>query len=265
MEKAITYYVEKVYNISTNNGSKEKYEIQKVDTKNPLMIEEEKDLIGFRFYDVDEKGNKTDYSGMYYFGERITIKELILIDNDFIKQMQRDYLVRRGIEEAIFCENANRIICCIDSNDRTIDEVKLERIKEQARAIFINQREFLNRIIDLLEKYGNDVDIVMLERYYPIADVITEDDVDDVSSIIRTYDLYVNEYKVLSSSAIVNKNNMGLDNINTYIRLSDALETFESLYQEYPYLEVVINNFMLELSNNNVRNISITKNKTKHK
>lgn len=101
---------------------------------------------------------------------------------------------------------------------------------KKANSIFINQREFLNRIVDLLEKYGNYVDIVMLESYCQLTDVITEDSVDDEHSIIRTYDLYVNEYKVLSSNAMVNKNNMELENTNTYIRLSDALESVKLLY-----------------------------------
>ena len=68
-------------------------------------------------------------------------------------------------------------------------------------------------------------------------------------SIIRTYDLYVNKYKVLSSSAVINRNSMGLENIDTYIRLSDALELVMPLYQEYPYLEGIINSFILEFSN----------------
>ena len=97
MKKEITYYVEKVYNRDANSNNKEQYKFYKVNTKNPLMIEEEKDLIGFRFYDVDEKGNKTNYSGMYYFGERITIKELILIDIDKEKTKGEEMDLSHGL------------------------------------------------------------------------------------------------------------------------------------------------------------------------
>lgn len=74
---------------------------------------------------------------MYYFGERVTYKDLTLIHKDnFIKRMQRDYLSRLGIDEAIFCENANRIIYNINPKDKTIDGLKLERLNEKSKLNF---------------------------------------------------------------------------------------------------------------------------------
>lgn len=244
-------YIEKYY--------KGKFaEVSKTDSKDPLMIEEEEDLVRFRFYDIEEvfiNGKKISnvefqkkYSGMYYFGERISSNDLFLTSSDdVIKKMQLDYLNRLGIDEAIFCEKSGEIIPVRNSNDRTIDEVRVEEITKNASVIFVNQKDFLNKITEVLQSHSNDVDVVVSESFYPIANVITGDEVDDEKVIIRTYDLYVNEYKVLSSSAIVSGNKMELENKDTYIRLSDAMDSVISLYQEFPYLEKMMYNFKLGL------------------
>jgi len=262
MEKVVRHYIEKFFNRNSTGLNRFEVKASVIDSRNPLMIEEEKSLIGFRFFDVEEviydrnalnhMETEKNYSGMYYFGERITCNDLVLAsDGDIIKRMQFDYLNRLGIGEAIFCEKTGEIIYPIIFEDRTIDEVKMDEIMRNARIIFVNQREFINRIVELLEVHNNIVSVIVSEIYYPIADVLTFDEVDDVCAIIRTYDLYVDEYKVLSSSAIVNDDRMELENKDTYIRLSDALDTVGLLYQEFPYLRCAMNKFMVELWDNN--------------
>lgn len=276
MEKIFNHYVEKIFNFNVVSEGGCYREISRVDSRNPLLIEEEKGLIGFRFFDMEERNTnecsfcdlecQLNYSGMYYFGERITYKSLDLVDGDFLKKLQFDYLSRFDLEEAIFCGKTGKVISVIAPEDKTIEEVKNEEVSKKASTIFINQKQFFVKLEEVLQLHGNDVDVVVSDVIWPIADVITGDSIDDMSSIVRIYDLYVDEYKVLGSSAIVNDDRMGLFDKDTYIRLCDALNLVSSLYQEFPYLEKMMYDFKVKLWDK-VREESIINNKClkKHK
>lgn len=262
-----TLYVEKFFNRNEFDGSGG-FEVYKVDSRDPLMIPEEKNLIGFRFFEVEEMtvdGNHKislepmkNYSGMYYFGERVTYKDLIgVADTDFLKRLQLDYLNRFEVEEAIFCENAGRVISCIAPEDKTIDEAKIERINEEANTIFINQKHFLEGVATLLEANHNNVDIVMSDVLSPIADCLTGEAVDDMGDVIRTYDVYINGYKSISSLGIVGDNRLGLYDRDTYFRLDTAETLIGSLYQEFPYLEGAMHDLKLALASD--RDIDVSK------
>ena len=84
----------------------------------------------------------------------------------------------------------------------------------------------------------------------PISDVLTGEEVDNDTDIVRTYDVYVDEYKLFSTMGIVHDDRLGLYDRDTYIRLSDAEELASSLYQEFPYLEGAMNNLKLSLAKN---------------
>lgn len=259
MKRTVTHYVEKIYNrsqIDANGGR----EVCRVESRDPLMIDEEKDLIGFRFFDVkktkhddnhkDDFGPLTNYSGMFYFGERVAYRDLIFAaDGDFIKKLQLDYMNRFELSEAIFCEKSGRVISCINEDDKTIEEVKIERVNEQANAIFISQKDFLSGIGCVLEANGNYIDAITSDVVCPISDTITGDSVDSMISIVRTYDLYVNGYKTISSSGIINDDRLGLISRDTYFRLSDAETLVSPLYQEFPYLEGTMYKLKLALAN----------------
>lgn len=238
------YYIEKFYNDgsiveTTNNYNK------------PLLIQEEDKLIGFRFFKVKSDGS-INYTGMYYFGKRITYNELVMtVEDDVIKKMQLECLERRGVKETIFCDKTYKIIYDINEDDKTIEEVKLDKLKEKARMIFIDQLEFLNIIKNALEEHNNKIKLVMEDSFSKLVDLKDIGYIDDIDVVIREYSLYVDEYLLLKSSSIVKGRKLGIKNKDTYIRLSDALDLVKSLYQEYPYLEFVINNYLLELLNNN--------------
>lgn len=257
MKKIIkTFYVEKLFNrneFDLNGG----LEVHRVDECDPLLISEEKDLVGFRFLEVDEViigdqrvslGIPKQISGMYYFGDRITYKDLVDAGDDFFKKLQLDYLNRFGVEEAIFCEKAGRVISCIDRIDKTMDEVRIERINEAANRMFINQKDFLEGIAEVLEKRHNTVDIIMWDELIPIADCITGEEVDNMESVVRNYDVYINGYRTFSSMGIIGDDRLGLYDKDTYFRLSEASELASSLYQEFPYLEGAMYNLKLSLA-----------------
>lgn len=221
--------------------------IKEVECCDPLLIEEQKDLIGFCFFEVDQlfSDDKSasfsvmgERTGMYYFGERVTLEALLKdADNDFIKKLQLDYLNRFGVEEAIFCENAGKVITSINEADRTVDEVRLEKLNEEANKMFINQKDFIEGIAMVLEDKNNHVDIVISDEEVPICDFLTGEDVDNETDIVRTYDVYCDEYKLFSSMGIIHDDRLGLYDRDTYFRLSDAEVLAKSLYQEFPYLE----------------------------
>lgn len=241
----VLHYAEKVFN---NRPA----DVSLVNSRDPLMVGEEKDLIGFRFFDVVQnfRGQEeiTNYSGMYYFGSRISYKDLVLEQDDFIKRMQLDYLSRLGIEEAIFCEKAGKVISTISVSDKTIEEVRLERINEQVRNIDVNQKEFLNTLITTLEEHGNDVDIITSEVLEFLCDLEIDPEIDAIEAIIRTYDLYVNGYKAASTSAVVGDLKIGSYERETYFKLSDSVDMVSPLYQEYPYLEKMMDKVKLAIS-----------------
>lgn len=248
------HYIEKYYSI----GKRNEFNIvtSKIDSVDPTMVIEEKDLVGFRFYDKEE--DDTNYSSMYYFGEHLTITDLILTSkDDFIKGLQLDYLNRLGIEEAIFCSKSGVIIHQVNKNDKTLDEVKIEEVIKSSNGIFISQKDFIDRIVSSLEKHNNKVSMEVNDTLLPILDIITGDeDVDNTKVNIRTFDLYIDGYKIFTSSAVK------VEEYDPYIRLSDAINSISSLYQEFPHLKYMMNEFLLELWNNNFKEKHDTK--TKH-
>ena len=239
MKNVKKYYVEKYYNSAVSQELDSNIKIESVSDCNPLSVDEEKGLVGFRFFEACLNGGDVipfkNYSGMYYFGSRISYKDLVLEQDDFIKRMQLDYLSRLGIEEAIFCEKAGKVISTISVSDKTIEEVRLERINEQVRNIDVNQKEFLNTLITTLEEHGNDVDIITSEVLEFLCDLEIDPEIDAIEAIIRTYDLYVNGYKAASTSAVVGDLKIGSYERETYFKLSDAVDMVSPLYQEYPY------------------------------
>ena len=232
--------------------------IKEVECCDPLLIEEQKDLIGFCFFEVDQwfSDDKSasfsvmgERTGMYYFGERVTLEALLKdADNDFIKKLQLDYLNRFGVEEAIFCENAGKVITSVNKNDRTIDEVRIERLNEEVNKVFINQKDFIEGLAMILEERKNHVDIVVSDEKIPICDCLTGEEVDNETDIVRKYDVYVSEYKLFSTMGIIHDDRLGLYDRDTYFRLSDAEKLASSLYQEFPYLEGAMNRLKLALA-----------------
>ena len=246
MVRISKHCIEKFYNKSGNS-----IKIGEIESRDPLVVEEEDGLFGFRFFDIeeDEKGSITNYSGMYYFGQRISYKELTLdTDLDFIAQLQLEYLNKLGLDEAIFCKNTAKIITSIRDLDRTIDEVKVDELLKSASTIFISQQQFMSGLEELLVTYGNDVSVITSEEMVEICDRDYFLD-DDSDVIVRTYDLYVDEYKTISVRGIVAGNKMGVVGQDTYFRLSDAIGVISPLFQEYPYLEKAMQSLELSLAN----------------
>lgn len=280
MKVVETHYIEKIYNHSQDsiNGG---VEICRVKSRDPLAVEEEKDLVGFRFFDAGEgvykNGHRVslfsprNYSGMYYFGKRLTYKDLFFqADKDPIKKLQLDYLNRYGIDEAIFCERAGKTISCINENDKTVDEVKLAMVDEKASSIFISHRQFFDNVICCIEEHewkenGEHLtDVIISESVCPLCDMDVPN-TGSISAIIRTYDLYVRGNKEISFSTIMKGGRMGCLGEDTYFSLRDALNAVKPLYQDYPYLEEAMYNMKLAFADerDNASEVSTGKVKSK--
>lgn len=253
----VVHYVEKFYNAHSSNVNYN-YKICMVDSRDPLNIEEEKDLVGFRFFDVFNDCASANleelfvnYSGMYYFGERVTYKKIrCCFDDDFVRSLQFDYLYSHDLEEAIFCDKSGKIISDIGSDDITIEEEKARRCEECSDNIFINQNQFLSGICNVIEEKGNYAFVVASESMFPISDVITGTEVDNLKGVIRNYDLYVNNYFIGRTFGIINSKHLGAIEKDSYVRLSDALSFVRTLYGEFPYLEVKVESLMSILWDN---------------
>ena len=231
------YYIEKFY----SDGSSA---IEKCDIYNkPLLVHEEDKMYGFRFRAV-ASGLKY-YSGIYYFGRRFTYNQLAIDSkNDFIKRMLFNNLERKGLKEVIVCDRTYKNIYDINEEDRTIEEIVIDYLVKNSRSIFINQFEFLTMIKESLEAHNNKVSMVMDDSFSKLVPNTSDYYVDDVNVNIREYSLFVDGYLLLKSFSIIKGK-------NTYIRLSDILDLLKPLYQEYPYLEYVLNSYMLDYFNNN--------------
>ena len=231
------YYIEKFYSDGSSN-------IEKCDIYNkPLLVHEEDKMYGFRFIEV--ASNLEYYGGIYYFGSRFTYNQLAIDSkNDSIKRMLFNNLERKGLKEVIVCDRSYKNIYVINEEDRTIEEVIIDYLVKNSRSIFINQFEFLTMIKESLEAHNNKVSMVMQDSVSKLVPNTSDYYVDDVNVNIREYTLFVDGYLLLKSFSIIKGK-------NTYIRLSDILDLLKPLYQEYPYLEYVLNSYMLDYFNNN--------------
>lgn len=101
--------LEKFYFDGKNNETRT--EISLVSNRDPLFVEYEDNLIGFRFFNklsITDDGEPVffgtfDYSGKYYFGDRMAKNNSDdSLQEDIITQLQREYLDRNGLDSAIF-------------------------------------------------------------------------------------------------------------------------------------------------------------------
>ncbi len=262
------HYVEKFYNSNWNDVNSG-VQIAMVESRDPLLVIEEKDLVGFRFFDVGEMVSKSgrvrnfipanNYSGMYYFGKRLSYQNLFLdAKTDPIKKLQLDYLNKYGIEEAIFCENAGKIVSCIHAGDKTIDEAKLERVDEQADTIFISQSKFFEGLAGCIEEHegktddpDREINVIVSEVVCPLCDVGVPGMESD-TAIVRTYDLYIGKHKKMSSSSVVKGDNVGCLGCDSHISLKDACCLVRPMYQNYPYLKDAIDDMKMAYANGEI-------------
>lgn len=259
-------YVEKYYNSTVFQGLDSNIKIESVNDCNPLSIDEEKALIGFRFFEVCLNGVSAlpfkNYSGMYYFGKRVSLKGLGPRGSlDVLGKIQFDYLSRLGLDEAIFCENAGRVIKCADSSDLTIDEVKRNIALANSRTIFINQRQFAHTVEEVLHERGNDVFTVFSDSIDYLSDS-KDISKDSDCGVIRTCDLYCDKIKLFSVSGIVSNGQVGSGN-DTFIRMSQVVEAVAPLYSEFPYLKGAMDKLFIDAVTENEKVIDTDKSSKK--
>lgn len=263
-------YLEKIY--CPVNISDDVVKIEKVSERDPLAVDYETNLVGFRFFDVLQtmvgcrvvsSDSPINYSPRYYFGDRLSYQDLLLLgEDDFIRNLQLQYLDRKELEEAIFCKCGVIIDSC-DGEDMTIDEAKLKELEKRKRQVAINQSAFFNGLGELLERNSRrDVTLTISEVIEP---VVLDEKLCDDESIIREYSLYVDNYLLTSSLGIVQAKRLGNRGCDTYFSLEDADRVIEPLYQEYPYLRKTMNDYKLAISNNGFDTLDIPFGKKENK
>lgn len=255
-------YVEKYYNSTVSQELDSNIKIESVNDCNPLSIDEEKGLIGFRFFEASLNGEEVipfkNYSGMFYFGKRVSLRDLGSRGSlDVLEKIQFDYLNRLGLDEAIFCENAGKIIKSIDSSALTIDEVKRNIALANSQAIFVNQRQFAHTIEKILYERGNDVFTVFSDSIDYLSDSKDSD-----YGVIRTCDLYCDKIKLFSVSGIVSNGQVGSGN-DTFIRMSQVVEAVTPLYSEFPYLKGAVDKLLIDAVTENEKGIDTDKSSKK--
>lgn len=263
-------YIEKTYcPVSTSDDV---IKIEKVLERDPLAVSYEDNLVGFRFFDVLQtmvggrvvsSDSPINYSPKYYFGDRLSYRELLMLgDDDFIRNLQLQYLDRKELEEAIFCKCGVIIDFC-DSEDMTIDEAKLSELEKRKRQIMINQSEFFNGLGELLDSNTrSDVTLTVSEVMEP---VVLDEELCDDEAIVREYLLYVDKYLLTSSFGIVQAKRLGNMSQDTYFSLENADKAIKPLYEEYPYLRKIMNDYKLTISNNGFEALDIPFGKSENK
>lgn len=234
--------LEKFYFDGKNNETRT--EISLVSNRDPLFVEYEDNLIGFRFFNklsITDDGEPVffgtfDYSGKYYFGDRMAKNNSDdSLQEDIITQLQREYLDRNGLDSAIFCK-CGAIITSIRECDQTVDEVRKQRMLENDEVLktFINQSDFIEGIARVLELHGNNVTVTISDTREVVSDM---DVLGDVTAVIRNYSIYVDEYRKLSFDGVVpNVTCLGNEGQDTYCKVGDVSQVLKPLYAEYPYL-----------------------------
>lgn len=263
-------YIEKTY--CPVNTSDDVIKIEKVLERDPLEVLYETNLVGFRFFDVLQtmvgckvvsSDSPINYSPMYYFGDRLSYQDLLMLgDDDFIRNLQLQYLDRKELEEAIFCKCGVIIDSCC-SEDMTIDEAKLSELEKRKRQIMINQSEFFNGLGELLDSNTrSDVTLTVSEVMEP---VVLDEELCDEEAIVREYSLYADKYLLTSSLGIVQAKRLGNMSQDTYFSLENAAKAIEPLYQEYPYLRKIMKDYKLAISNNGFEALDIPFGKQENK
>ena len=74
MEKVLEHYVQRIYRGSTANIDV----TERIPERSPMFVEEDVEMQGFRFFDVDpETSERKDYSGWVFFGKRLSFKDVL--------------------------------------------------------------------------------------------------------------------------------------------------------------------------------------------
>lgn len=143
MEKITRSYLEKIYRGIFFGDSI----VEEVEERNPLLIENDGSIQGFRFYDIDfiidgedeYKDKKTNYSNWIFFGKRISLDEVKTKYGN-----NKEYRILIGNMEInnwnYVCETQVGSFLPFQDGDMTYDEY-LSKISEKKSKIILNKRK----------------------------------------------------------------------------------------------------------------------------
>ena len=120
-----------------------------VKERNPLLIPNDGKIIGFRFYYVREiemygetlRGDKKEFSGMYYFGKRELLTDIVNTIPSYPAHLLLEKLGHNYYSELIACSNQT-YITDIKDNDMTIEEAKAQIKAKEQKEIKIERKDF---------------------------------------------------------------------------------------------------------------------------
>ena len=246
MKKSNKIRIEKYYLNTDGQGERIYSVIEDFKEANPLLVCEERNLVGFSFLGDDKKIK-------YYFGQRVTIydEEGKYITVDLMKK----YLREHGFEEAIFLKGGVIITDKVDMA-KTIYEVQAETKRKLEESILFDAGEFFEGLGLCLGHAGCDITYTVSDSFWSLSDEI-DLGVDEEEVAIRTYIIYEDGYNLLSKAFILGSNKLGNSDCKTFINFYDAMNISESLFLEHPYLSRIIACLKEDvLFSNNVENIS---------
>lgn len=258
MKKTCKHYIEKIYPVKNSKTNEQVSMVEETLCTEPLMVDVDKTLTGFRLFDVvaSKKGNVTvddaiKCSPMYYQGQRITAddEEGVYGSVDLMK----NYLKTYGLDSAIFCKNGS-IIKDIPDGAMTVSEANAEAIKRIGEKYIFEEDAFFKGLACCLSYSGSDVTLTMHDAYWPLTDDIDLGD-DEEAVVVRTYSIYEGEYELVSKSAILPTDKLGVSSVKTYLNLNQVMTMVEPLYQEHPFLNKVMQAVRVEVFENGANDI----------
>ena len=145
MKKITKTYVEKIYkgDILTQSS------IEEIDDRNPMKVENDGKIQGFRFYDKEYildgekiyKGIKTNYSGFIYYGKRYSLDKFI---EEYGDNPDYNFLIRKmkSNDYNYVCQTQNDAFIPMREVDITLDEYE-EKLESTANKMFEKLKEHI--------------------------------------------------------------------------------------------------------------------------
>lgn len=122
IKKETIHFIERFYSYNPDLGYSIDSDVHPIEESNPLIFINENNMcLGFRFFDCTRTtlngqsffGKPSNYSGMYYYGKRLTNEELLKI---------YEYMpYYKNIKSMILCQHGG-LITNINDQDITIEE-----------------------------------------------------------------------------------------------------------------------------------------------
>ena len=249
------HYVEILYpNFTKGKIETRNIEVQKRD---PLSIEYDGLMSGFRFYDIREsffdgellKGDKRNYSKTFYFGKRTNLMEIVQKMNSNPAWILSERYGYNYETPAIACDNGTYIFEPKDSV--TIEEYREQNELSHKKYTIIDRKNLFIALADILSTIENELFFCKETSYEEVVndgnsqnDILTK--IGYRKYTIETQDriILAHEYKSSFSKGDSVTTNYSDKNLDRFIPYKEIEPYLSILVDDYPYLKTFIDKIL---------------------